>query len=72
MRVARIKYYIARTSMMEASCWCMIDIDGQNVRARIVHKRRGKFRVEDDDGGRYRGRIIEASDITSCNVDRNP
>jgi hypothetical protein len=36
---------------MEDSCWCMIDIDGQNVRAKIMHKNRGKFRIENDEGG---------------------
>jgi hypothetical protein len=29
----------------------MIDIDGQNVRAKIMHKNRGKFRIENDEGG---------------------
>ena len=48
----------------------MIDIDGQNVKAKIIHKKRGKFRIEDDEGGKYKGRIIDASDITSCNIDR--
>ena len=50
----------------------MIDIDGQNVKAKIIHKKRGKFRIEDDEGGKYKGRIIDASDITSCNIDRKP
>jgi hypothetical protein len=49
----------------------MVDIDGQEVRAKIVHTGRGKFRVEDDAGGNYRGTVIDASDVISCNVDRS-
>jgi hypothetical protein len=30
------------------SSWCVVDIDGQEVRARIAYKGRGKFRLEDD------------------------
>ena len=55
--------------MMDHSSWCMIDVDGQEIKARIAHKSRGKFRIEDDMGRHYKGKVIDASDI-SCNVDR--
>jgi len=50
----------------------MVDVNGQEIRARIVHKGRGKFRIEDDIGGHNKGKVIDASDIISCNVDRTP
>jgi hypothetical protein len=52
--------------------WCMVDVDGQQIRAKIIHKGRGKFRIEDDVGGHYKGKLIDASDIISCNVDWTP
>lgn len=58
--------------MMDRSCWCMVDIDGQEIRARIAHEGRGKFRIEDDSGGHYRGKVVDASDIISCNDDWAP
>lgn len=57
---------------MDDSSWCMVDVNGQEIRARIVHKGRGKFRIEDDIGGHNKGKVIDASDIISCNVDRTP
>jgi hypothetical protein len=50
----------------------MVDVDGDKIRARIAHKGRGKFRIEDDVGGHYKGKVIDASDIISCNVDSMP
>jgi hypothetical protein len=48
----------------------MVDVDGDKLRAKIAHKGRGKFRIEDDVDGHHKGKIIDASDIISCNVDR--
>jgi hypothetical protein len=50
----------------------MVDVDGQEIRAKIAHEGRGKFRIEDDFGGHYKGKVIDASDIISCNIDRAP
>lgn len=58
--------------MMDHSSWCVVDVDGHEVRARIAHKGRGKFKIEDDIDGQYKGKVIDASDIISCNVDRTP
>ena len=52
------------------SCWCMVDIQGNPVKARIVHTSRGRYRIEDDEGGEFRGLVIDASDVLSCNIDR--
>lgn len=57
---------------MVNSFWCMVDVNGQELRARIVHNGRGKFRIEDDVGGHCKGKVIDVSDIISCNVDRTP
>ena len=43
-----IKFIIDRFS------WCVVDIDGQEIRARIVHKGKGKFRMEGDADGAMR------------------
>ena len=58
--------------MMDYSSWCMVDVDGSKIRARITHRGRGKFLIEDNAGGHYKGKVIDASDIISCNVDRTP
>ena len=58
--------------MIDHSSWCMVDVDGQEVRAKIIHAGRGKFRIEDDVAGHYKGKVIDASDIISCNIDRAP
>ena len=58
--------------MINRSSWCMVNVDGQEVRAKIAHKGRGKFRIEDDFGGHYKGKVVDASDIISCNIDPEP
>jgi hypothetical protein len=57
---------------MDYSSWCVVDVDGDKVRARIAHRGRGRFRIEEDMGGKYEGKVIDASDIISCNIDRTP
>ena len=59
--------------MIDLSSWCTVDVDGQEIRAKITHKWRGKFRIEEDsDGQQHNGKVIDASDIISCNIDRMP
>ena len=50
------------------SCWCFLSVDeGVKVEAKIVHKRRGKFKIlEDKYGGKYINKIVDASDIIRC------
>ena len=44
--------------------WCIVSLDGSIVRAKLVHKSRGKFRIVDDNkNGKYIGRIVDAGDI---------
>jgi hypothetical protein len=49
----------------------MVDIQGNPIRARIIHTSRGKYRIEEDnENGHFRGHVIDASDILSCDVER--
>ncbi len=44
--------------------WCIISLDGRIVRAKLIHKSRGRFRIVDDNkDGKYIGRIVDAGDI---------
>jgi hypothetical protein len=50
--------------------WCQLFIDDYNsTRVKIIHIRRGKFQIIDDaEGGKYVGKIVDASDIHHCEV----
>jgi hypothetical protein len=48
----------------------MVEVNGYEIRARIVHKGGGKFRIEEDPGGNYEGTVVDASDVISCNADK--
>jgi hypothetical protein len=44
--------------------WCIVSLDGAIIRARIIHKRGGKYKiVEDTKNGIYVDKIVDASDI---------
>ena len=44
--------------------WCVVSVDGAILRAKVVHKNRGKFRiVEDVQHGKYVDKTVDASDI---------
>jgi hypothetical protein len=44
--------------------WCIISLDGIIIRARIIHKSRGKYKiVEDTKNGIYVDKTVDASDI---------
>jgi hypothetical protein len=52
------------------SCLCIIFIDGANLEAKIVHTGRGKFKIlNDEHGGKYTNRIVDASDIICCKIE---
>jgi hypothetical protein len=56
--------------MRDSSVWCLVEIDRRQVKARIMHIGRGRFKViEDKSGGTFVNRIIDASDI--INVELN-
>jgi hypothetical protein len=42
-------------------------VDNSKIKAKIKHIGAGKFQIEDDkSGGKYIGRVIDASDILRC------
>jgi hypothetical protein len=44
--------------------WCIVSLDGAIIRARIIHKSRGKYKiVEDTKSGIYVDKTVDASDI---------
>lgn len=46
---------------------CITFIDKQEVRVKIIHVGRGKFKIIRDDGsGKHVGKIIDASDVIHC------
>jgi hypothetical protein len=53
-----------------ALCWCFVLIDGTGFEAKIVHKGRGKFKILNDEyGGKYDNKIVDASDVIRCRVE---
>ena len=57
-----------RSKGLENICWCLVSINELTINAKIVHKRRGKFKILNDEyGGRYINKIVDASDIVHCN-----
>jgi hypothetical protein len=51
------------------SAWCVIEINNIVFRAEILHISRGKFRIlRDDRDNSYVGRIIDASDVLTCEL----
>jgi len=51
---------------MESDAWCLLSLGGEEVKAKILHVGRGRFRITADESGRYVGKIIDASDILHC------
>ena len=44
--------------------WSIVSFDGTIIRAKIIHKSRGKYKiVEDTKNGIYVDKIVDASDI---------
>jgi hypothetical protein len=52
------------------SSWCFLRTERTEFGAKIVHKERGKFKILNDEyGGKYNDKIVDASDIVHCNID---
>ena len=44
--------------------WCVVSVDGIVLRAKLIHKSRGKYTIVDDvKEGKYIDSIVDASDI---------
>ena len=52
------------------SCWCYIVVDGSGFQGKIIHKGRGKFKILNDEyGGKYTNKIVDASDVIRCKTE---
>ncbi len=49
------------------SSWYLVAIENDQVKAKISHVGRGKFKIlEDDESGKYSNIEIDASDVLHC------
>lgn len=53
----------------ERATWCVVEYSNHLFRAQLQHMGRGKFKIlNDNQEGIHIGRIVDASDIHSCEV----
>jgi hypothetical protein len=53
----------------ERAPWCVVEYSDHVFRAQLQHMGRGKFKIlNDNQEGIHIGRIVDASDIHSCEV----
>jgi len=51
----------------DASTWCMLSINEVEMKAKIKHMGRGKFKIlSDENGGEYTNIVVDASDVFHC------
>jgi hypothetical protein len=51
----------------DSSAWCKLSINKTEVKAKIIHIGRGKFKIlTDERGGEYVNMMIDASDVFHC------
>jgi len=51
----------------DSSTWCKLSINETEVKAKIKHMGRGKFKIlTDESGGEYTNIIVDASDVFHC------
>jgi hypothetical protein len=64
IRLIRLQIFRGQVMNEEKGDWCIVVLDGVEVRAKIVHKGRGKYRIiEDNKDGKYLTTIVDAEDI---------
>jgi hypothetical protein len=45
-------------------------IGGTEFEAKIIHKGRGKFKILNDEyGGKYTNKMVDASDVVRCRIE---
>ena len=73
LRIGYEKLYVRKPNEEEEerySCWCFVVINGTELEAKIIHKGRGKFKILNDEyGGKYDDKIVDASDVIRCRVE---
>jgi hypothetical protein len=57
-----------KSSLDKHSSWCSVELnEGKRIKVRVAHISRGKFRIlDDEEGGKYIDKIVDASDIVNC------
>jgi hypothetical protein len=51
----------------DSSAWCTLSINEIEMKAKIKHMGRGKFKIlADERGGEYANVVIDASDVFYC------
>jgi hypothetical protein len=59
-----------QTSESDYGSECLVLIDGQKVKARVVHIGRGKFKILNEGVNRtHVGKIVDAADIVHCRAE---
>ncbi|MGA7369084.1 MAG: hypothetical protein WBX01_08140 [Nitrososphaeraceae archaeon] len=66
--------YLGNTNSKEAyklendsSAWCTLSINEIEMKAKIKHMGRGKFKIlADENGGEYTNIVVDASDVFHC------
>lgn len=46
--------------------WCLASVENTEVKAKIAHVGRGKFRIIEDQSGKHLDGVIDASDVLHC------
>lgn len=54
------------TQRQKQGTWCLISVANKEVKARITHVGRGKFRILEGAGGEHSNLKIDASDVIHC------
>jgi len=53
------------------AAWCAVEHDNRVFQANVVHVGRGRFLIiKDNQGNKYAGRIVDASEILACDTKR--
>ncbi len=50
--------------------WCIVSVDGQQIKANIVHKGNGKFEIIEAEDDRHVGKIVDASEVNNCKAQK--
>lgn len=48
--------------------WCLLSIDGKQVKAKIAHIDRSKFVIIQSEDTNHIGRVVDASEVYYCSV----
>jgi len=46
--------------------WCVVSVENSQIKAKIAHVGRGRFRIVEVQGGYHKDREIDASDVFHC------